>query len=70
MKIIKRNSSEEQFDIEKIVNAITKANNATEKRYLTAEQIRDIAEYVEYKCMKMGRAVSTYSPRERSEESL
>ena len=58
MKIIKRNSSEETFNIEKIVNAITKANNASHVRYLTPEQIRDIAEYVEYKCTKMGRAVS------------
>ena len=70
MKIIKRNSSEEQFDIEKIVNAITKANNATEKRYLTAEQIRDIAEYVEYKCMKMGRAVSVEEVQDMVENQI
>ena len=58
MKIIKRNSSEETFDIGKIINAVTKANNASEKRYLTNEQINDIAEYVEYKCGKLKRAVS------------
>ena len=57
MKIIKRNSSEEVFNGEKIVNAVTKANNACERKYLTAEQIRDIADYVEYKGMTMGRAV-------------
>ena len=58
MKIIKRNGSEEIFDIEKIVNAISKANEAEHKNDLTKEQIKDIAEYVEYKCNKMGRAVS------------
>ena len=58
MKIIKRNGSEEIFDIEKIVNAISKANEADHKNELTSEQIKDIAEYVEYKCNKMGRAVS------------
>ena len=56
MKIIKRNSSEEVFNGEKIVNAVTKANKACDRPYLTPEQIKDIAEYVEYKCMKMGRA--------------
>ena len=50
MKIIKRNSSEENFNGEKIVNAVTKANNASEKKYLTNEQISEIADYVEYKC--------------------
>ena len=52
MRIIKRNSSEETFNGEKIVNAVTKANNASDRRYLTPEQIQDIAEYVEYKCYK------------------
>ena len=59
MKIIKRNGSEATFDIEKIVAAVTKANEAdSENIELTKEQIRDIAEYVEYKCNKMDRALS------------
>ena len=41
MKIIKRNSSEENFNGEKIINAVTKANNASEKKYLTNEQMND-----------------------------
>ena len=56
MKIIKRDSSEEIFNGEKIYNAVLKANNATENNKLSNEQIRDVAEYVEYKCSKMGRA--------------
>ena len=44
MKIIKRNGSEMPFDIEKIVAAITKANQVVrEEEQLTAIQIRRIA---------------------------
>lgn len=58
MKIIKRNGSEAEFDLDKIVAAVTKANAACEKEELTASQIRDIAEYVEFKIMKAARALS------------
>lgn len=58
MKIIKRNGSEAEFDLNKIINAVTKANAACEKEELTASQIRDIAEYVEFKIMKAARALS------------
>lgn len=44
MKIIKRNSSEAEFNIDKIINAITKADMAnTNGRELTDDQIRQIA---------------------------
>ncbi len=58
MKIIKRNGSEAEFDIAKIVAAVTKANAAREKEELTASQISDIAEYVEFKIQKAARALS------------
>ena len=61
MKIIKRNGAEESFDTLKIVNAVQKACNATENAYLAPEQLTDIADYVEYKCNKLGRAVSVDS---------
>ena len=70
MKIIKRNGSEEIFDIEKIVNAISKANEADHKNELTREQIKDIAEYVEYKCNKMGRAVSVEEIQDMVENQI
>jgi len=70
MRIIKRNSSEETFNGEKIVNAVTKANNASDRRYLTPEQIQDIAEYVEYKCSKMGRAVSVEEIQDMVEDQI
>ena len=44
MKIIKRNGSEAEFDLAKIVAAVTKANAASEKEELTDSQISDIHE--------------------------
>ena len=70
MKIIKRNGSEEVFNGDKIINAVTKANNACDRSYLTPEQIKDIAEYVEYKCMKMGRAVSVEEIQDMVEDQI
>lgn len=58
MKIIKRNGSEAEFNLDKIVAAVTKANAACEKEELNASQISDIAEYVEFKIQKAARALS------------
>ena len=70
MKIIKRNGSEENFNIEKIINAVKKANNASETKALSEEQILDIAEYVEYKCNKINRAVSVEEVQDMVEDQL
>ena len=70
MKIIKRNGSEENFNIEKIINAVKKANNASKQKILTDEQIGDIADYVEYKCNKMKRAVSVEEIQDMVEDQL
>ena len=70
MRIIKRNSSEETFDINKIIIAVTKANNATENGKITEEQIRDIADYVEYKCSRMDRAVSVEEIQDMVENQI
>ena len=58
MKIIKRNGSEVDFDLSKIIAAVTKANAACEKEELTPSQIQDIAEFVEFKISKAARALS------------
>ena len=51
MKIIKRNGAEVVFDIEKIVMAVTKANQtAEEKARLTPMQIQRIAQEVQRSC--------------------
>ncbi len=70
MKIIKRNGSEATFDIDKIVAAISKANNSAESNPLSAEQIHDIADYVEYKCQKMNRAVSVEEIQDMVENQI
>ena len=70
MKIIKRNGSEETFNIEKIINAIRKANNSADSPFLTEEQITDIADYVEYKCNKIKRAVSVEEIQDMVEDQL
>ena len=56
MKIIKRNGSEADFDLNKIVVAVSKANAACRKEELTQSQIVEIAEYVEFKMSKANRA--------------
>ena len=70
MKIIKRNGSEEAFNVEKIINAIRKANNSADTPFLTDEQIIDIADYVEYKCNKIKRAVSVEEIQDMVEDQL
>ena len=58
MKIIKRNGSEADFDINKIIVAVSKANAACKKEELSRSQINEIAEYVEFKTLKANRAFS------------
>ena len=70
MKIIKRNGSEELFNIDKIINAVKKANNSSDTPFLTDEQIYDIADYVEYKCNKINRAVSVEEIQDMVEDQL
>lgn len=70
MKIIKRNGAEEVFDIKKIVIAVTKADSSSEGRSLTDSQIEDIAEFVEFKCNKLNRAVSVEEIQDLVEDQI
>ena len=70
MKIIKRNGSEEIFDNRKIVRAVTKADTKAESRSLTDAQIEDIAEFVEFKCNKLNRAVSVEEIQDMVENQI
>ena len=70
MKIIKRNGSEVDFDLNKIVVAVTKANAACEKQGLTASQIQEIAEYVEFKTVKANRALSVEEIQDIVEDQI
>ena len=59
MIVNKRNGTEVDFDITKIIAAITKANDSIEESArMTPVQIRRIAESVELQCQKMNRAPS------------
>lgn len=70
MKIIKRNGAEEDFDINKIVLAVAKANTAAGMNKLSLEQIKDLADYVEYKCGKLNRAVSVEEIQDMVENQI
>ncbi len=57
MKIIKRNGSEAIFDITKIINAISKANETVEEKdRMTPVQIQRIAQSVVLSCEQLGRS--------------
>lgn len=59
MKILKRSGAEAVFDINKIIAAVTKANQTVDlKNTLTAEQIQAIGKYVEGVCAALDRALS------------
>ena len=57
MRVIKRNGAEVEFDIVKIIAAVSKANDvAEEDARMTPVQIQRIAESVEIACQSLGRA--------------
>ena len=71
MKIIKRNGAEAVFDIEKIVMAVTKANEAAdEKVRMTPLQIRRISESVQISCEEMGRSPSVEEIQDLVEKAI
>ena len=70
MKIIKRNGSEEAFDVKKIEAAVRKADSSSETRSLTDTQIEDIAEFVEFKCNKLNRAVAVEEIQDMVENQI
>ena len=71
MKIIKRNGAEVVFDKDKIVMAVTKANDAVEDKYrMTALQIQRITENVQISCEQMGRSPSVEEIQDLVEKSI
>ncbi len=71
MKIIKRNQAEADFDINKIIAAVTKANNVVEDdEKMTAKQIQRIADSVQKSCEKMGRALSVEEIQDLVEKQI
>ncbi len=71
MRIIKRNGAEEVFDIQKIIMAVTKANNAAdEKVRMTDLQIRRIAESVRISCEEMGHSPAVEEIQDLVEKAI
>ena len=71
MKIIKRSGSEVTFDIQKIVNAITAANNdAAPHERLTEDQIALAAHSVEWLCGRAGHTVSVEEIQDMVENQI
>ena len=71
MKIIKRNGSEVVFDPQKIVVAVTKANNSVvPSARMTDLQIRRIAEDVELAAMNMNRTLSVEEIQDLVEDQI
>ena len=71
MKIIKRSGQEVKFDINKIVEAIKKANlDANEKNQLSNEVILECAKKVEKECKNKGRILTVEEVQDLVEDQL
>ena len=71
MNVIKRSGSETKFDVEKIYNAICKANNSLdENQRLPDSKIREITATVEKECKKRKRASSVEEIQDLVEKSI
>ncbi len=71
MKIIKRNGAEAIFDVDKIITAVSKANDAVEDKVrMTPLQIRRIAESVTISCDEMGRSPSVEEIQDLVEKAI
>ncbi len=71
MKIIKRNGSEAEFDITKIISAVSKANlNVDESCRMTTVQIKRIAESVVLSCEQLGRSPAVEEVQDMVEHQI
>ena len=71
MRVIKRNGAEVEFDIIKIIAAVTKANDVVdEDARMTPVQIQRIAESVELACQSLGRAPTVEEIQDFAEHQI
>ena len=71
MRVIKRDSSEVDFNVEKIVTAITKANNQVDEKYrLTPVQIQRISDSVVLSCEDLGHEPAVEEIQDMVEEHI
>ena len=71
MKIIKRNGAENDFDITKIISAISRANDTVDETIrMTPVQIQRIAENVVHSCEKLGRSATVEEVQDLVEKQI
>lgn len=71
MNVIKRSGSEAKFNVEKIYNAIIKANNSVEEnKRLSEEKVSEIAKMVEKECKKRRRASTVEEIQDLVEKAI
>ena len=71
MRVIKRNGAEVEFDIVKIIAAVTKANDVVdEEARMTPVQIQRIAESVELACQELGRSAAVEEIQDMVEKQI
>lgn len=71
MNVIKRNGSEVEFDIQKIIDAITKANNSVaENVRMTKVQIQRISDSVSLSCEELGRSPAVEEIQDMVEQHI
>ena len=72
MNVIKRSGKEVSFNIDKIRNAVLKANESVEdKQYqLNPAEVSKVMEHVEKKCSELGRAVNVEEIQDYVEEEI
>ena len=70
MIIMKRNGSEEPFNVSKIISAISRANAVDDKFELTDIEIRDIANCIDVKCQEISRILSVEEIQDMIENEL
>ena len=67
---MKRNGSEEPFNVSKIISAISRANAVDDKFELTDIEIRDIANCIDVKCQEISRILSVEEIQDMIENEL
>ena len=70
MRVIKRSGEEVNFDVNKIVHAISKASKATDHEQMSDQDIQEVARKVEDKCEGLKRAANVEEIQDMVENEI
>ena len=70
MRVIKRSGEEVNFDVNKIVHAISKASKATDHEQMSDQDIQEVAKKVEDKCEGLKRAANVEEIQDMVENEI